>query len=133
MRSLTAFAGARSIRCIRGRHACSRNKSYILPSYSTVSKVFASGRFCTSYLVVHQNIESCAGDMLNNYIKRESDVSILTDEIIINGVPGSTYAALTRRRLVWGCPSVATKRICLGAEGLPPFFFFGEGGLIASQ
>lgn len=63
----------------------------------------------------------------------KSDVSLLTDKIIFNGVPGSTYAALTRRRLVCGCPSVATKRICLGAEGLPPFFFLGEGGLMASQ
>lgn len=62
--------------------------------------------------------------------QNESDVSVLTNKIMLNGV---TYAALTRRRLVCGCPSVATKRICLGAEGLPPFFLLGEGGLIASQ
>ena len=41
-----------------------------------------------------------------------------------------TYAALTRRRLVCGWPSVATKRICRGG-GLP--LFLGEGGLMASQ
>lgn len=45
----------------------------------------------------------------------------------------TTYAALTRRRLVWGCPSVETKRICLGGGTLLPPFFWGEGWLIASK
>lgn len=55
------------------------------------------------------------------------------------GIPGNTHAALTRRLLVCGCPSVETKRICLGAEGsvggmlLPPPFFWTEGWLIASE
>ena len=43
-----------------------------------------------------------------------------------------SYAALTRRRLAWGNPSVETKRICLGGGIKLPPGFEGEWWLIAS-
>lgn len=65
-RSRIAIADGRSIRCTRGTHACSRSTSCTLRR----SVSFDSKRVCSvaeqstasSYLVVHPNIGSCAGD-----------------------------------------------------------------------
>lgn len=49
-----------------------------------------------------------------------------------HGESEKTHAALTRRRLVWGNPSVETKRICFGGGITPPPVLGGEWWLIAS-
>ena len=101
-----------------------------------------------THLDVHPNNGSCACDRCD--ICKEATSSGSASGFVVphrryqrNPRP-YTHAALTRRLLVCGCPSVDTKRICLGAEGsvgggmlvvvpLPPPFFWAEGWLIASE
>lgn len=128
MRNRTAFVRERSLRCIPSRRAYSPSTFCTLPSVNQHSDNRGTG--C-------RDLPGCSPEHL---ILRRRHVRQLEDPhpCQLHGMAGLgiqrfTYAALTRRRFVCGWPSVATKRICLGAEEVPPFFFLGDGSLMTSD
>lgn len=133
-RSRIAIVSGRWHRCSRGRHACSPRKSYRLSHKR-------ERRGPQSLGALPCILPGCSPE--HRILRRRQVKQLQTIRVQISvavfplPVPEKcappTYAALTRRRLVWGWPSVATKRICRGPEALPPVFFLGEGGLIASE